>query len=222
MTGTEEILITVEKRENVGKGHARRIRRNDRVPAVVYGGDNPPYPITADEKVVRDLIRKHGDNTIFLLKLADSKDERTAMIKHLDVHPITGRLEHIDFIRVTRGHALHVNVDVELKGDAIGVRHGGRVDFVTRSLPVEVMPRDMFSKIEIDISDLDLGQHIEVGQLVDKLPPSAKFLVDAHRVVVVLEAPHAAAESEDTGAAGLLTSEKVEPEVIRRGKDAAE
>lgn len=222
MSDTAEIHVTVERREDIGKGPAGRLRRDHKVPAVVYGGDMAAYAITADEKEVRDLIRKHGENTIFLLKLAGTEDERPAMIKHLDVHPITGQLQHIDFIRVTRGHALHVKVDVDLVGDSVGVRHGGRLDFVTRELEVEVLPRDMFSKIEVDITDLEIGQHIEVENLVDKLPESAKFLEDLHRVVVVIEAPRVVETGAEDAGEELVIAETAEPELIRKGKDEEE
>jgi len=108
-----------------------------------------------------------------------------------------GRFTHIDFIRITAGTRVHVRMPVELKGDCVGVRHGGRIDFISRELQIEVLPRDMFEKFTIDISNLDLWQHLSVADLESMLPPSGRFLEDAHRMVVVIETPRLApAEAE--------------------------
>ena len=142
------------------------------------------------------------------------------MIKELQVDRIGGKFIHIDFIRITRGHKLTVHIPVELIGDCIGVRHGGRVDFVSREIEVEILPRDMFDKFVLDISRLDLGEHLTVADLAGQLPEGAKFLVDEDRVVVVIEVPRAAAEEEEKeeGEEELVTGETAEPEVIGKGK----
>ena len=220
-TQTPEIVITVERRDTRGTSEAGRLRQKGMVPAVVYGGDNPPYPIAADEVSIRELIKgAAGENTIFLLKLAGSDEERLAMIKELQVDPISGRFVHIDFIRITRGHKLTVKIPVELIGDSVGVRHGGRPDFVTREIEVEILPRDMFDKFVLDISDLEIGEHLTVADLASQLPESAKILDDSKRVVVVIEAPRAIEEEEEKAAEEeLITEESAEPEVIGKGKD---
>ncbi len=222
-TQTPEIVITVERRDTRGTSEAGRLRHKGMVPAVVYGGDKPPYPISVDEHSIRELIKgAAGENTIFLLKLAGSDEERLAMIKDLQVDPITGRFVHIDFIRITRGHKLTVKIPVELIGDSVGVRHGGRVDFVTRDVEIEILPRDMFDKFVLDISHLEVGEHLTVAELASQLPESAKFLDDLKRVVVVIEAPRAVEEEKEAVEEALITKESAEPEVIGKGKDEDE
>ena len=223
MSESNEIVMTVEKRADQGKGASRKLRRAGQVPAVVYGGDRPPMSISVDEHALRELLKgEGGEHTIFLLKLEGSKDERRAMIREIQKDPISGRFKHIDFIRITAGHKVHVRMPVELKGDCIGVRHGGRVDFVSRELQVEVLPRDMFDKFTVDISNLDVGHHISVSDLESMLPPSARILEDSHRVVVVVETPRLVTEAEATPAGEMVITEAAEPEVIRKGKVAAE
>jgi len=224
MTESNDIVMTVEKRSDHGTETARKLRRAGRVPAVVYGGDKPPMSISVDEHSFRELLRgEGGEHTIFLLKLEGAKEERRAMIREIQRDPISGRFIHVDFIRITAGQKLHIRMPVELKGDCVGVRHGGRVDFVSRELEVEVLPSDMFDKFTIDISDLDVGHHISVSDLERLLPASARFLEDSHRVVVVVEMPKvAAAEAEAAPAGELVITEAAEPEVIRKGKVAAE
>jgi len=223
MSESNEIVMTVEKRDDQGKGASRKLRRAGQVPAVVYGGDRPPMSISVDEHALRELLKgEGGEHTIFLLKLEGSKEERRAMIREIQKDPISGRFKHIDFIRITAGHKVHVRMPVELKGDCVGVRHGGRVDFVSRELQVEVLPRDMFDKFTVDISNLDVGHHISVSDLESMLPPSARILEDSHRVVVVVETPRLVTEAEATPAGEMVITEAAEPEVIRKGKVAAE
>lgn len=223
MSESADIVITVEKREELGKEAAGRYRRDGHIPAVVYGGDKPPVPITVEEESIRELLKQAaGENTIFLLKLKGTSEERRAMIKDIQADPISGKFIHIDFIRVTRGHKLQVSMPIELVGDSIGVRHGGRVDFVTREVSLEILPREMFDKITVDISDLEVGEHVRVGAVADQLPPSARILDDENRVVVVIEAPRAVAleeaEVEVEVAEEAVIAETAEPELIRKGK----
>jgi len=222
MSDTKEILVTVEQRKETGKADVGRLRHQGKIPAVLYGGGKPPVAISVGAEVVKEILKAEaGENTIFLLKLKGTKDERAAMIKEIQRDPMSGRILHMDYIRVTKGHKLNVGIRVELSGDSCGVREGGRIDFITRELQVEVLPKDMFDRIDVDISDLDIGDQVTVGDLVDKLPESAKFLDDDNRVIVHVEAPKAEVEEEEEEgliSAESLTAEPAEPELIKKGK----
>lgn len=223
-TTTSDIVLKVERREALGKEGVKKLRREGKVPAIVYGGGKEPVPIVVDEKAVTEILKQEtGENTIFLLKLKGTKHERRAMIKELQVDPISRRFQHIDFIRIVRGHKITVSVPVELTGDSIGVRHGGLVDFVTREIQIEVLPRELPDKIELDISGLDLDQHLTVGDLESLLPKSARLLDDPNRVVVTIEPPRGAklegeGEEGEEGGPSLVITEQAEPEVIKKGK----
>jgi large subunit ribosomal protein L25 len=199
------------------------MRRVGQIPAVLYGGDRPPVSISVDEHSLRELLKQEaGENTIFLLKLEGTKEERRAMIREIQKDPISGHFLHIDFIRITAGQKVHVRIPVELTGDCLGVRQGGRVDFVSRELAVEILPGEMFDKFSVDVSALDVGHHVSVADLQSVLPPSARFLEDPHRMVVVVEAPRAEAEAA-VAVGEAVIAEAAEPEVIRKGKvEAAE
>jgi len=221
MVDTPETVITVEAREGRGSSEAGRLRRKGMVPSVVYGGGMPPVAIAVEEHAIRELLKSAaGENTIFLLKLKGTDEERLAMIKELQVNPISGQFIHIDFIRITRGHKLTVKMPVELVGDCIGVRHGGRIDFVSRELEIEILPREMFDKFVLDLSNLDVGEHLTVADLVPQLPENARFLEDHNRVVVVVEVPRVVEEevAEGLEEEALVTAEAEEPEVIGKGK----
>jgi large subunit ribosomal protein L25 len=200
------MTITVEMREGRGSSEAGRMRRDGRVPAVLYGGDRGSVAISVDEHSIKEILKSAaGENTIFLLKLKDTDEERLAMIRELQVDPISGHFIHIDFIRITRGHKLDVRMPVELVGDSVGVRHGGRVDHVTREVEIELLPRE-------------IGDHLKVSDLAGQLPENGRFLTDEERVVVVVEAPRAIAEEEKEAEEELVTAEAEEPEVIGKGK----
>jgi large subunit ribosomal protein L25 len=216
-------MITVEKRSEAGKSEVRRLRREGRIPSVLYGGDKAPVAISVDEEAVRELLKQEaGGNTIFLLKLKGGSEERRAMIREIQSDPISGKFVHIDFIRITRGQKVTVSVPVELFGDSAGVRHGGRIDFVSRELAVEVLPREMFDKFTFDITDMDIGDTIRVSDLADQLPPSAKFLEEEDRVVANMSIPRAVVEEveeeEEIEGEELVITETAEPEVIKKGK----
>jgi large subunit ribosomal protein L25 len=225
---TEDLVITVERREDIGKGAAHKLRREGKVPGVVYGGGKEPFSISVDRKAVEDLLKHEaGENTIFLLKLKGAKQERRAMIKEIQVDPISRRFIHIDFIRVTRGQKLTVSVPIELSGDCAGVRHGGLLEFVTREIAMEVLPRELPEKIELDVTDLEVDQHVTIGELVDQLPESARLLDDPGRVVVTIGMPRISKVAEEEEAEEvspeLVITEQAEPEVIHgRGKEGEE
>jgi large subunit ribosomal protein L25 len=221
MVDTPETVITVEAREGRGSSEAGRLRRQGMVPSVIYGGGMPPVAIGVEEHSIRELLKgAAGENTIFLLKLKGTDEERLAMIKELQVNPISGHFIHIDFIRITRGHKLIVKMPVELIGDCVGVRQGGRIDFVSRDLEIEILPREMFDKFVLDVSELDVGEHLTAADLVSQLPENAKFLDDLSRVVVVVEIPRVIEEevAEEEEEEALVSEEAEEPEVIGKGK----
>ena len=222
---TADITLTVDKREDKGTNPSGRLRAVGRVPAVVYGGGIPSVPISVDELAVKEILKQEaGENTIFLLKLTGTEDERQAMIKELQIDPISGHFIHIDFIRVTAGHKLNVTIRIDLLGDCVGVRLGGRIDFVSRELSVEVLPRHMFDHIDVDTTDMEIGDVVTVGDLEERLPESGKFLEDASRVVVVVELPRLVEEEEEEEelVEDLVIEEGVEPEVIGKGKEDEE
>jgi len=223
---TADITLIVDKREDKGTNPSGRLRAEGRVPAVLYGGGIPPVPISVDDLAVREILKQEaGENTIFLLKLKGTTEERQAMIKELQVDPISGKFIHIDFIRVTAGHKLNVTIRIDLIGDCAGVRHGGRIDFQSRDLQVEVLPRHMFDHVDVDTTDMEIGDVVTVADLEDKIPESAKFLEDPSRVILVVELPRLVEEEEEEeleGLEDLETEEGAEPEVIGKGKEDEE
>ncbi len=215
-----EVTLEVARREGSGKGVARKLRQQGRIPAVVYGGHRESVAIEVDRKAVSELIQKsqHGVRSIFLLKMAGTDQQRHAMIKEMQIDPISRKLQHIDFVRVMMDEVVRVTIPVHLDGTPIGVKEGGVLDWQVRDLHVECLPNAIPDSIEVAVGEIGMHQYLRISDL--RLPDGVKVLDDPERVVVGVtharaevlpEAPVAAVEGAEPAA-------PAEPEVIKRGK----
>src|SRR6185436_2856158 len=116
-----EVSLEVTRREKTGKEIAKKLRREGKVPAVVYGGKREPVAIEVDRKAVSELVQKseHGVRSVFLLKMAGTDQQRHAMIKEITINPISRKMTHIDFVRVLMDEKVRVTIPVHLNGTAI-------------------------------------------------------------------------------------------------------
>ena len=211
-----ELNLEVQPRQESGKNSNRRLRAQGLVPAVVYGGGKDPMPVQLDRRTLLDLLRSTGDNPIFLLQLAGTDKSRHAMIREMQVHPVSRRVLHIDFQRVLMTEKVKVAVHVELQGVPVGVKvDGGLLDFVTRDLHVACTPDRIPAKVIADVSELHIGQHLEAKDV--PLPEGVELLDDPGRVIASV-AHHKITETAAPAEEALLESETAQPEVIKRGK----
>lgn len=208
-----EMTIEVTKREEFGKNANRRLRASGLVPAVVYGQGKESVPIQVETRRVQDLLRKtDGDNPVFLLKLAGTKQSRHTMIKQLDADPINGKMIHIDFQRINMDQTVRISVGIELHGVAYGVKNeDGIMDFVTREVEVECKPDKIPGHLEIDVTELHVGQHLEVGSL--QLPEGVILHDDESRVIVSVVSKQREVV-EETEEEDLLTAQAEQPELV--------
>jgi large subunit ribosomal protein L25 len=213
-----EVTLEVTRREGTGKEVAKKLRREGKVPAVVYGGHREPVAITVDRKSVSELIQKseHGIRSVFLLKMAGTEQQRHAMIKEVSIDPISRRMMHIDFVRVIMDEMVKVTVPVHIKGTAIGVKEGGLLDFQVRDVHIECLPTAIPDAIDVDVTALGSHDYYRVKDL--QLPEGVKVLDDPERVVVGVT--HARAEVSEVAATEAAVAG--EPEVIKKGKGEEE
>jgi large subunit ribosomal protein L25 len=207
---SETMNIEVQPREETGKNANRRSRGRGKIPAVVYGGGKESVSIEVDRKTLVDTMKGHGgENPIFLLKLGDK--ERHAMIRNMQIDPMSRQVIHIDFQRVLMDQKVKVAVPVELVGTAVGVKvDGGLLDFVTREVHVECLPGDIPKHLEADVTNLHIGQHFEAREL--KIPDGVVLLDELEKVIVSVG--HGKLEAEPAEATA-------EPEVIKKTKAEA-
>ncbi|MEO6487511.1 MAG: 50S ribosomal protein L25 [Thermoanaerobaculia bacterium] len=210
-----EVTLEVSRREKSGKEISKKIRAAGRVPAVVYGAHRDPVAIDVERKAVVELIQKseHGVRSIFLLKMAGTDQQRHAMIKDIQIDPISRKMTHIDFVRIVMDEVVRVSVPIHPSGTAIGVKEGGLLDWQVRELHVECLPNAIPDTIEVDVSNLNHHQYIRISEL--KIPDGVKVLDDPERVVVGVTYAKVEAVPEVEAAA---VDAVVEPEVIKKGK----
>ena len=214
-----EVTLEVTRRERSGKEFAKKLRQDNKIPAVVYGGHKEPVAIIVERKAVSDLIQKseHGIRSIFLLKMAGTDQQRHAMIKDMQMDPISRRMTHIDFVRVVMDEVVRVTIPVLLTGSSIGVKEGGILDWQMRELHVECLPAAIPDKINVDITNLGVHQQVRISDLT--LPDGVKIEEDPHRVIVGVTTARAEVVAE---VAAVEVAAVPEPEVIKKGKTETE
>jgi len=207
--------IIVAKRETTGKGAARALRRQGLVPAVVYGLNEPPVAISIPAKVVaRILASESGMNSLIHLQREGTDIQRHVIIKDVQRDPITGRLVHVDFMRVDPTHKVRVTVPIVLKGTPVGVKEGGILDFIHREIEVECLPAFIPGHIDVAVDHLAIGDTLRL----DQIPLDAHLTVigDAHNVICSVHGKKAEEASEEGASANA------EPEVVAtKGKKEA-
>jgi large subunit ribosomal protein L25 len=189
----------------------------------VYGGGRPVVAISVDQGRVLDILRSEsGENTLFTLQLEGTDSKRVVMIRDYQRDPVKGRLLHVDFVRVDLTKPIEVMVPIHVAGIPIGVKlEGGLLDHVVRDVAVSCLPADIPGSLEIDASEVHVGQHLSVRDI--KVSDKIRILADPDQTVLVVAMPRA----EEAPAAAAVEgapaeAAPAEPEVIKKGKEASE
>ena len=219
-TALETNVLEAQARKPGTKNEARRVRREGKIPAVVYGAGKDSLPVSVDPRVViRILNSESGHNTIFDLTLDGEKTK--AMIVDWQYEPIKGRLLHIDLKRIALDKLLTVSVPIELRGEAEGVKtQGGILEQMLREVEIECLPADIPSHIELDVSQLTFGKVLRVSDLPhsDKI----KFLTDGNQPVAHVTSVKEEVVATPEAVAAEAAAAPAEPEVIKKGKQETE
>jgi len=184
----EFVDLKVERRTGTGKSVARKLRQRGRIPAIVYG-EGEPIPVAADPKSLLKALRTEaGENVILNLTIVDTDEvTRKAMVKGVQVDPVSGIVLHADFLAISMERPIEVGVPVDLMGVARGVKEeGGIVEQILRELKVKCLPRAIPDGIQLDISTLNIGDVVHVKDLA--IPGGVELLTDREQVVVTVAA----------------------------------
>jgi large subunit ribosomal protein L25 len=217
----EQNTLEAQPREAGTKNQARRVRREGKIPAVVYGASKDAVAVSVDPRHVLRILRSDsGHNTIFDLTLTGG--ERTkAMIVDWQYEPIKGHLLHIDLKRIAMDKALRVSVPIMLQGTAEGVKtEGGILEQILREVEIECLPGDIPSHIDVDISHLTFGKVLRVTDLPHN--PKLKFLSDANQPVAHVTSVKEEVVVTPEAVAAEAGAVPAEPEVIKKGKAETE
>lgn len=178
-----EITLNALKR-TTGRSASRAMRREGIVPGIYYHHSAEPIALSVNELDLRPLV--YTAETHIVKLVIDGEEDRTCIMKDYDFHPVTDRIVHFDLQGVVGDETVKVEVPVILKGQAIGVRDGGKLEFTTHKLEVECLPSNLPDHIEVDISGLTMNHSIHVSDLE---VPDIKFVTSGKITIVTVLAP---------------------------------
>jgi len=202
----ETFQLEASQRKSTGKGQARALRRQGLIPAVLYGPKTESMLLTISDFDLGKIHKESGgDHAILNLVIKNGgMQNRTAIIKDMQTAPVTRQCLHVDFYEISLDEEITLKVPVELTGKSKGVERGGFLQLVRHGLEISCLPADIPDKIEVDVSDLDIGDsvHVEDISLGEKL--TLQF--DSNFTVVTVVAP--------------VVEEEVPEEELEEGEEA--
>ena len=180
-----------ETREERGRSGSRRLRRQGRIPAIVYGGGEEPRPITLGQNdLLHEMDREGFYTSILTIKVG--KDSQSVVVKAVQRHPARAQILHLDFQRIVADRQITLNVPIRIVGeiDSVGIKEGGVVDRVLTDIEVSCLPRHLPEYLEIDVSALEINQLLHLSDIV--LPEGVSSVAldhDQDQAVVAINPP---------------------------------
>ena len=215
------VPLTAYPRTLGRRAGSKKLRSEGRVPAVIYGGQAKPQNVEVKSKDIENLIH-HSISENLLVDLAIEKDarpKRLALVQELQHHPLSGKLLHIDLHEVSETEKVTVMVPVESTGEAAGVKTGGGVlEHVLFKIKVRALPKDLPEYIEVDVSHLEIGQSVHLGEI--KAPPGVEILGDKKVSVIACAAP--ITEAQEAAVLEGATAAVGDVEMIKEKKEEGE
>jgi large subunit ribosomal protein L25 len=209
------IQLNGVKRSASGKGTARKLRRDRRIPGVLYGRGMDPVLIAIDEREFVRTVAGHAvSNLIVDFRMDGNGDLQKTLIREVQLDPVSGAVLHLDLNRISLTDTIEVEVPVELTGLPTGVKNsGGILQHPVRHLTIKCLPQDMPDKITLDVAALEIGDAIHVSDLS---LPNVTILVDADTTLASVVPPSKIEEP----APGEAAPQVVEPELVGKKKEA--
>ncbi len=211
MAPTDQTTLSVALREVSNSRAVRRLRREGKVPGVVYGGGEDPITFAVDSRELRHVLA--GAGAVLDLHVAGAKGS-PVVVKELVRHPVSGETTHLDLLRVRLDQAIQSVVTLELTGveDAPGVKEGGVLEQITREVTIEALPTDIPDALHHDVSELQIGDTVTLA--VVQTPATVTVVDDLETVIATLTPPRLQLEDE--------TEIEAETEVVGEGEAPAE
>jgi large subunit ribosomal protein L25 len=216
----EIIKLDAQIRRDAGKGPAKRLRSEGKVPAVAYGKALAAVSLAVSPKGLTDILKsQHGRNTVVELGIEGGK-KITALLRDYNVHPVTRDVLHADFVEIKLDQPVDVEVPFNCIGKAAGVVTGGILRQVYRRLPIRCLPEKIPVIIEYDVTALELGDHVKTSQL--KLPEGVAVRLPADQTIAGVVAPEKEKVEElEPGAAAAAAAAGAAPGAPAAGAPAA-
>lgn len=217
----EKVDLNVELRGETGKGTARKLRGGGKIPAIMYkGGKSTPLMVERKD-IVKILSSRAGEHALISLKIGEGK-EKMAIIRDYQLDPVTGEILHADFFEISLKEKIKMTVPINIVGkEPVGVKQkGGILQHIVRDVEIEGLPTVIPERLEVDASNLDLGDSIHVSDLVVK--EGLKILANLDDVIVSVVAPISEVKLEEILTAAAAPAEMKEPELVKKPKEAEE
>ena len=199
---SDALTLPAETRERAGKGASRALRREGRIPAVIYGGKEEPTMIHVEEKeLVKQLMTGHFMNSIVEIELGGKKVK--TLPKDVSLHPVTDRPEHVDFFRLAKGGKIEVSVPVVFlnEEDSPGLKKGGVLNVVRHELELVCENDKIPGEIEIDVTGKEVGDSIHISEVT--LPEgSESAITDRDFTIATIASPGGGVKNEDDESSG--------------------
>lgn len=206
--------LTASSRTQTRRRAARNLRASGRIPANIYGRAVPPQNLELDAKAFDQLVHQaHSEIILVDLEVAgDARPQRLALVQDVQHHPLSGKVLHVDLHEVKPDEKVVIQVPVESFGEAVGVKVGaGTLEHVLFKVKVRALPRDLPEEIRVDVSALEVGKSIHIGEI--PAPEGVELLGDAKIPVFTCAAPLVAEAAPAEGAAP-----GTQPEMIKEKK----
>jgi large subunit ribosomal protein L25 len=193
----EKIDLNATARTGTGNGPARVMRRDGRVPAILYGRNTEPMLLSVNIHELELVLKKHSINQVLLNLVINNGGTvaKPAMIKELQTHPVSRKYLHVDFYEIDMQRKIRVDIPVVATGKSIGVENGGVVQVVRRDLEVLCLPGEIPESIIIDITNLDMGDSVHVKEI--PLPEGVEIPADVNFTVLTILSPRVEVEAEE-------------------------
>ncbi|OEU55534.1 MAG: 50S ribosomal protein L25/general stress protein Ctc [Desulfobacterales bacterium C00003106] len=193
----ETVGLTVSSRTTTGKGYARSLRREGRIPGILYGPNRESVLLSVYGRELQQTFQSgSGENVIFKLFIdGEENAPQMAMVKELQVTPVTQEYVHVDFYEISLDKPIEVDVPLVLTGKSIGGEQGGIVQLIRKEIEVSCLPMDIPETIQIDISDLDIGDSLHIADIA--VGEKISVLADTNYTVVTVLAPIIVVEEEE-------------------------
>jgi len=207
---SKELKLPIERRTKTGTTGAQALRREGKIPGVLYGHGSEPLHVAFEAKLFDDVMH-HGGRTGVVTLTLEGKKADTALVREIARNPVTRKIEHVDLQRVSEHEAVHTKLPLVTVGTARGVRDfGGVMDVIVHEVEVEGPVDQLPDHLEIDVTELGIHQHASASDV--KLPSGFKLLTAPDTIVVSVESSKTAQHLEE--AASGAGAEQVAPEVI--------
>jgi len=214
----EEIILEIQSREEIGKGKVKDLREKGFIPAVIYAEGKKSLPVKISHRQLWQLIHQHRlEAMVINLRMQEDKKQKgkPCLIKEIQYDPVKGDIIHVDFNEISLTKVIKVNVPVVAKGEPAGVKQeGGSLEHILWEIEVECLPTDIPKDIEIDVSQLKIGDSIHIKDVV--FPSNVKVLNSPDAIIFSVSAP---IKEEEVAAPVVEGEEKQEPEVIKEKKE---